>query len=103
MSDILIVDDEADIRALISDILEDEGYKVRQAMEADGALAAVAQSQPGLIILDIWLQGSRMDGIEILKSVKRDNPDVPVVIISGHGNIEIAVAAIQQGAYDFIE
>ena len=103
MSDILIVDDEADIRALISDILEDEGYKVRQAMEADGALAAVAQSQPGLIILDIWLQGSRMDGIEILKSVKRDNPDVPVVIISGHGNIEIAVAAIKQGAYDFIE
>ena len=103
MSDILIVDDEADIRALISDILEDEGYKVRQAMEADGALAAVAQSQPSLIILDIWLQGSRMDGIEILKSVKRDNPDVPVVIISGHGNIEIAVAAIKQGAYDFIE
>jgi len=103
MSDILIVDDEADIRALIADILEDEGYKTREAMEADGALAAVASSQPSLIILDIWLQGSRMDGIEILKSVKRDNPDVPVVIISGHGNIEIAVAAIKQGAYDFIE
>ncbi len=103
MSDILIVDDEADIRALIADILEDEGYQTREAMEADGALAAVAAQQPALIILDIWLQGSRMDGIEILKSVKRDNPDVPVVIISGHGNIEIAVAAIKQGAYDFIE
>ncbi|MGB0854838.1 MAG: sigma-54-dependent transcriptional regulator [Pikeienuella sp.] len=103
MNDILIVDDEADIRTLIADILEDEGHRTRQAMDADGALAAVSEAAPGLIILDIWLQGSRMDGIEILKNVRRDNPDVPVVIISGHGNIEIAVAAIKQGAYDFIE
>ena len=103
MSDILIVDDEADIRALLSDILEDEGHQTREAMDADGALAAVAAGAPALIILDIWLQGSRLDGIEVLKAVKRDNPDIPVVIISGHGNIEIAVAAIQQGAYDFVE
>ena len=103
MSDILIVDDEADIRSLIGDILADEGHATREAEDADGALAAVDDSPPDLVILDIWLQGSRMDGIEVLKSVKRDNPDVPVVIISGHGNIEIAVAAIKQGAYDFIE
>ncbi|MEM7546637.1 MAG: sigma-54 dependent transcriptional regulator [Pseudomonadota bacterium] len=103
MSDILIVDDEADIRNVISDILNDEGYETRTAMDADGALGAVGDAPPDLIILDIWLQGSRMDGIEVLKSVKRDNPDIPVVIISGHGNIEIAVAAIKQGAYDFIE
>lgn len=103
MSDILIVDDEADIRHLVRDILEDEGFATREAHDADTALGAVDAAAPGLIILDIWLQGSRMDGIEILKAVKRDNPDVPVVIISGHGNIEIAVAAIKQGAYDFIE
>lgn len=103
MSDILIVDDEADIRDLIGDILRDEEHDTREAKDADGALAAVDEAPPDLIILDIWLQGSRMDGIEILKAVKRDNPDVPVVIISGHGNIEIAVAAIKQGAYDFIE
>ena len=103
MSDILIVDDEADIRALVADILHDEGHATREADDADGALAQVAADPPALIILDIWLQGSRMDGIEVLKSVKRDNPDIPVVIISGHGNVEIAVAAIQQGAYDFIE
>jgi two-component system nitrogen regulation response regulator NtrX len=103
MSDILIVDDEADIRDLIADILRDEGHGTRDASDADGALREVNASPPALIILDIWLQGSRMDGIEVLKSVKRNNPDIPVVIISGHGNIEIAVAAIKQGAYDFIE
>lgn len=103
MSDILIVDDEADIRDLIADILQDEGHSTRDASDADGALAQVTTAPPALIILDIWLQGSRMDGIEVLKSVKRDNADIPIVIISGHGNIEIAVAAIQQGAYDFIE
>jgi two-component system nitrogen regulation response regulator NtrX len=103
MSDILIVDDEADIRDLIADILQDEGHSTRDASDADSALAQVTTAPPALIILDIWLQGSRMDGIEVLKSVKRDNPDIPIVIISGHGNIEIAVAAIQQGAYDFIE
>lgn len=103
MSDILIVDDEADIRDLLGDILRDEGHATREASDADGALGEINLQAPDLIILDIWLQGSRLDGIEILKRVKRDNPDIPVVIISGHGNIEIAVAAIQQGAYDFIE
>ena len=103
MSDILIVDDERDIRELISDILEDEGYATRLAGDSDAAMAAINAEQPALIVLDIWLKDSRMDGIDILKTVKRDNPDVPVVIISGHGNIEIAVAAIKQGAYDFIE
>ena len=103
MSDILIVDDERDIRELIGDILEDEGYSVRLAGTSDEAMAAINAEPPGLLILDIWLKDSRMDGIDILKTTKRDNPDVPVVIISGHGNIEIAVAAIKQGAYDFIE
>lgn len=100
---ILIVDDERDIRELIGDILRDEGFPVRLAANADECMAAINAEQPALMILDIWLKDSRMDGIDILKSVKRDNPDVPVVIISGHGNIEIAVAAIKQGAYDFIE
>ncbi|TMV08647.1 sigma-54-dependent Fis family transcriptional regulator [Ruegeria sediminis] len=103
MSDILIVDDERDIRELVSDILEDEGYSTRLAGNSDECMASINAEPPGLLILDIWLKDSRMDGIDILKAVKRDNPDVPVVIISGHGNIEIAVAAIKQGAYDFIE
>ena len=103
MSDILIVDDERDIRELVSDILEDEGYSTRLAGNSDECMAEINSEPPGLLILDIWLKDSRMDGIDILKAVKRDNPDVPVVIISGHGNIEIAVAAIKQGAYDFIE
>ncbi|WP_209596509.1 sigma-54 dependent transcriptional regulator [Ruegeria sp. HKCCSP351] len=103
MSDILIVDDERDIRELVSDILEDEGYSTRLAANSDECMASINSEPPGLLILDIWLKDSRMDGIDILKAVKRDNPDVPVVIISGHGNIEIAVAAIKQGAYDFIE
>ncbi len=100
---ILIVDDERDIRELIGDILRDEGFSVRLAANADECMAAINAEAPSLMILDIWLKDSRMDGIDILKTVKRDNPDVPVVIISGHGNIEIAVAAIRQGAYDFIE
>jgi len=103
MSDILIVDDERDIRELVSDILEDEGYATRLAGNSDDCMAAINLEPPALLILDIWLKDSRMDGIDILKAVKRDNPEVPVVIISGHGNIEIAVAAIKQGAYDFIE
>ena len=103
MSDILIVDDERDIRELISDILEDEGYATRLAGNSQECMDAINTEPPGLLILDIWLKDSAMDGIDILKTVKRDNPDVPVVIISGHGNIEIAVAAIKQGAYDFIE
>lgn len=103
MSSILIVDDEKDIRELIADILKDEGYQVRLAGTSDACMAEINAEPPALMILDIWLKDSRMDGIDILKTVKRDNPDVPVVIISGHGNIEIAVAAIKQGAYDFIE
>ena len=103
MSSILIVDDERDIRELIADILRDEGYTVRLAGNSDSCMAEINAEAPALMILDIWLKDSRMDGIDILKTVKRSNPDVPVVIISGHGNIEIAVAAIRQGAYDFIE
>ncbi|QFT95860.1 Nitrogen regulation protein NR(I) [Roseovarius sp. THAF8] len=103
MSDILIVDDERDIRELISDILQDEGFTTRLAGNSDEAMAEIRDQPPGLLILDIWLKDSNMDGIDILKAVKRDYPEVPVVIISGHGNIEIAVAAIKQGAYDFIE
>ncbi|HLQ18961.1 MAG TPA: sigma-54 dependent transcriptional regulator [Tabrizicola sp.] len=100
---ILIVDDEQDIRELIGDILRDEGYQTRLAANSDDCMAEINADPPALMILDIWLKDSRMDGIDILKTVKRDNPDIPVVIISGHGNIEIAVAAIKQGAYDFIE
>ena len=100
---ILIVDDEKDIRELIGDILKDEGYAIRLAGNSDDCMAEINAELPSLMILDIWLKDSRMDGIDILKTVKRDNPDVPIVIISGHGNIEIAVAAIKQGAYDFIE
>ena len=103
MGNILIVDDERDIRELISDILKDEGFTTRLAGNSDECMAEINAEPPALMILDIWLKDSRMDGIDILKTVKRDNPDVPVVIISGHGNIEIAVAAIKQGAYDFIE
>ncbi len=103
MGDILITDDERDIRELISDILKDEGFTTRLAANADQCMAEISKDKPALMILDIWLKDSHMDGIDILKSVKRDYPDIPIVIISGHGNIEIAVAAIKQGAYDFIE
>ncbi|MGS4943864.1 nitrogen assimilation response regulator NtrX [Meridianimarinicoccus sp. RP-17] len=103
MTDILIVDDERDIRELISDILEDEGFTTRLAGGSEECMGALADQRPRLMILDIWLKDSAMDGIDILKTVKRDMPEIPVVIISGHGNIEIAVAAIKQGAYDFIE
>jgi two-component system nitrogen regulation response regulator NtrX len=103
MGDILIVDDERDIRELISDILKDEGYTTRMAGNSDDCLAEIAKELPSLMILDIWLKDSQMDGIDILKATKRDHPGVPIIIISGHGNVEIAVAAIKQGAYDFIE
>ena len=103
MSDILIVDDERDIRELIADILRDEGFTTRLAGNSDECMDEINSEPPALMILDIWLKDSRMDGIDILKTVKRDNPDIPIIIISGHGNIEIAVAAIKQGAYDFIE
>ena len=103
MRDILIVDDERDIRQLIADILGDEGFLTRTAGTAEDCMREVVQAPPNLLILDIWLKDSDMDGIDILKKVKKEFPNIPVVIISGHGNIEIAVAAIKQGAYDFIE
>ncbi len=103
MSDILITDDERDIRELISDILKDEGYSTRLASNATECMAELEAEKPALMILDIWLKDSHMDGIDILTKVKKEQPDIPIVIISGHGNIEIAVAAIKQGAYDFIE
>src|SRR5216683_472226 len=102
-SDILIIDDEADIRELVAGILEDEGYATRTARDSDDAATAIAARRPNLIFLDIWLQGSRLDGLQMLSNIKAEHPDLPVVMISGHGNIETAVAAIKQGAYDFIE
>ena len=102
-TDILIVDDEADIRDLVAGILEDEGHGTRTAGSADEALNAIAARRPHLVFLDIWLQGSRLDGLEVLNLVKAEHPDLPVVMISGHGNIETAVSAIKSGAYDFIE
>ena len=102
-SDILIVDDEADIRDIVSGILSDEGHATRTARNADEALAAIEQRRPNLIFLDIWMQGSRLDGLQLLEVVKQQHPGVPVVMISGHGNIETAVSAIKLGAYDFIE
>jgi len=102
-SDILIVDDEADIRDIVSGILSDEGHGTRTAKNSDEALAAIAARRPTLVFLDIWLQGSRLDGLQLLKIVKDQNPSLPVVMISGHGNIETAVSAIKLGAYDFIE
>src|SRR5712691_7694684 len=103
MPDILIVDDEADIRELVAGILQDEGYVTRTARDSDDALNSVASRRPNLVFLDIWLQGSRLDGLQLLDAVKLQHPEMPVVMISGHGNIETAVAAIKQGAYDFIE
>ncbi len=102
-ADILIVDDEADIRELIGGILEDEGYEPRLAHDSTSALAEIEKRRPALVVLDIWLQGSRLDGLELLEVIRESHPDLPVVIISGHGNIETAVAAIKKGAYDYIE
>ncbi len=101
--DILIVDDEADIRELVSGILEDEGFSARTARNSDEALAAIEARRPHLVFLDIWMQGSKLDGLELLESIKRHHETLPVVMISGHGTIETAVTAIRQGAYDFIE
>ncbi|MES2907095.1 MAG: sigma-54 dependent transcriptional regulator [Pseudomonadota bacterium] len=102
-SDILIVDDERDIRDLIAGILNDEGYTTRVARNADEVFAQITQRQPSLVLLDIWLQGSRLDGLEILDHLRKHHADVPVVMISGHGNVETAVSAIKRGAYDYIE
>ena len=102
-SEILIVDDEEDIRDLIAGILHDEGYTTRVAGDSESALTALRTRRPQLLVLDIWLQGSKLDGIELLDVVKREHPDLPVVMISGHGTIETAVASIKKGAYDFVE
>lgn len=101
--DILIVDDESDIRALVSGVLEDEKFQTRQAATTQAAWEEISARTPSLLVLDIWLEGSQEDGIMFLKRVKQDYPDLPVVMISGHGNIETAIQAIQLGAYDFIE
>lgn len=101
--DILIVDDESDIRLLLSGVLSDEGYEAREAADSEQALAAIRTRQPSLLLLDIWLQGSPLDGMDLLSIIRRDCPDLPIVMISGHGTVETAVSAIKQGAYDFIE
>lgn len=101
--DILIIDDEDDIRDLIAGILEDEGYETRQAHDADSGLNEIARRRPSLVFLDIWLQGSRLDGLQLLDVFQAQHPDMPVVMISGHGNVETAVSAIKRGAYDYIE
>jgi two-component system nitrogen regulation response regulator NtrX len=101
--DILIIDDEDDIRDLIAGILEDEGYETRQAHDADSALNEIARRRPSLVYLDIWMQGSRLDGLQLLDVFQSQHPEMPVVMISGHGNIETAVSAIRRGAYDYVE
>ena len=101
--DILIVDDERDIRDLVAGVLEDEGYAPRTAADSDAALAAIAERRPSLVLLDVWLQGSRLDGLDLLDVIKARDPSLPVLVISGHGNLDTAVAAIRRGATDFIE
>ncbi|GAN87356.1 sigma-54 dependent transcriptional regulator [Komagataeibacter intermedius] len=101
--EILIVDDEPDIRLLIEGILADEGYETRLAADSDSAIAAFRERRPSLVVLDVWLQGSRLDGLGILNVLHKEEPSIPVIMISGHGTIETAVAALQHGAYDFIE
>jgi two-component system, NtrC family, nitrogen regulation response regulator NtrX len=102
-ADILVVDDEADIRDLVAGLLEDEGHSIRTASNSDEALAAIRARKPSLALLDIWMQGGGIDGLELLDIIRTIDPDLPVVMISGHGNIETAVSALQRGAYDFIE
>ncbi|WP_425229670.1 sigma-54-dependent transcriptional regulator [Sphingomonas sp.] len=101
--DILVVDDEQDIRELVAGVLEDEGYDTRAAANSDDALEAIAARRPSLVLLDVWLHGSRLGGLELLDEVKRRDPTLPVLVISGHGNLDTAVAAIRRGAADFIE
>ena len=102
-SDILIVDDEADIRELVAGILDDEGHETRTAADSDSALQAIHDRVPRLVFLDIWIQNSKLDGLALLDEIKRIHPDLPVIMISGHGNIETAVSAIRRGAYDYLE
>src|ERR687889_126377 len=101
--DILIVDDEQDIRDLVSGVLEDEGYAARTAGSSSEALAALADRRPSLVLLDVWLQGSKLDGLQLLSEIKSRDPTLPVLMISGHGNLDTAVAAVREGAVDFIE
>ncbi|MDQ3245932.1 MAG: sigma-54 dependent transcriptional regulator [Pseudomonadota bacterium] len=101
--DVLVVDDEADIRELVSGVLEDEGYAVRTAGDSSAALEAIEERRPSMVLLDVWLHGSRLDGLELLQEIKRRDPSIPVLMISGHGNLETAVAAVREGAVDFIE
>jgi two-component system nitrogen regulation response regulator NtrX len=101
--DVLVVDDEADIRELVAGVLEDEGYAVRTAADSSSALEAIEDRRPSLVLLDVWLQGSRLDGLQLLEQVKSRDPTLPVIMISGHGNLDTAVAAIREGAVDFIE
>ncbi|NBU79500.1 MAG: sigma-54-dependent Fis family transcriptional regulator, partial [Sphingomonadaceae bacterium] len=101
--DILVVDDEEDIRDLVAGVLEDEGYSPRTAADSDAALAAIADRRPSLVLLDVFLKGSRLDGLELLDEIKRRDPSQPVLVISGHGNLDTAVSAIRRGASDFIE
>lgn len=101
--EVLIVDDEADIRDLVAGVLEDEGYQTRTAANSDETLAALAERRPSLVLLDVWLHGSKLDGLDLLDEIKRRDPSLPVVVISGHGNIETAVTAIKRGASDFLE
>ena len=101
--DILVVDDELDIRELVAGVLEDEGYGTRGAGDSDSALEAIAQRRPSLVLLDVWLQGSKLDGLELLDEIKRRDASIPVLVISGHGSLDTAVAAIRKGAADFIE
>lgn len=101
--EVLVVDDEADIRELVSGVLEDEGYSVRSAANSTEALEAIESRRPSLVLLDVWLQGSRLDGLQLLEQIKQRDPSLPVLMISGHGNLDTAVAAIREGAIDFIE
>ncbi|MFO1239902.1 MAG: sigma-54 dependent transcriptional regulator [Sphingomonadaceae bacterium] len=101
--DILIVDDEADIRELVAGVLEDDGYEARCAADSDSALAAIADRRPSLVLLDVWLKGSRLDGLDLLDEIKRRDASLPILVISGHGNLDTAVAAVRRGAADFIE
>src|SRR5215210_4593945 len=101
--EVLVVDDEADIRELVSGVLEDEGYSVRTAANSDATLDAVEERRPSMVLLDVWLQGSKLDGLQLLQEIKRRDPTIPVLMISGHGNLDTAVAAVREGAIDFIE
>ncbi|HKX89211.1 MAG TPA: response regulator, partial [Sphingopyxis sp.] len=101
--DILIVDDERDICDLVAGVMEDEGYEARTASDSDSALEAIRQRRPSLALIDVWLQGSRLDGLGLVEAIKAFDPTLPIIVISGHGGLDTAVAAIRRGAFDFIE